>query len=220
MLQLLTVLSSLSLLVCSCTPNNPPILTEIEPKTAVIGARLELTIHGADPDGDKLTFTASCPTLFDFEKRSSLLPMGNQAVFAWTPLAADAGQHQLQFSASDGDLWDLIFVPVTVKHGSGKIPPVFRKPLGEGTTLDMKLQKCLNNLEVEVEDPDSPGVELHQQPAIAGSQLKITGTHSAIFSWCPTQAQINQKSHVLRLEANDHENPLVYKTFSILIEPP
>lgn len=215
MLRLLTILIALS--ATRCAPNNPPILYEIGPKTAFVGTRLEFSILGADPDGDRLEFFVGSPSLGDIQQRSTLLPIGNEAFFSWTPLSRDAGQHELHFVVSDGDLTDLQAVPVTVKQGAEATAPVFRKPLGDGTTLDVESQQCLF-LDVLVEDPDSPGVELHQRPPIDGSELTITGSHSAVFSWCPTPAQVAAKSHLLRLEANDHDNPPVYKEFTILIQ--
>jgi hypothetical protein len=206
----------LALFLAGCLDNSAPEMLPIPAQTAHVGSRFELRIEAHDSDGDKLDFGFSSPTL-SLDGRARLYELGSEAVFAWTPLAADVGEHQIDFTASDGDAQDRESVKFTVKPStSAENAPVFRKPLGEGTTLDKQVTDCLR-LDVMVEDPDSVQVDITQNPAIPGSELQATGPLEARFSWCPTDAQVAQAVFMLRLAADDHDNPVVKKNFTILI---
>jgi len=214
-LRLLTLLVPLQLLA-GCAQNARPEILPIDPQTAHVGPRFELRIQAVDPDGDLLSFDFACPTL-EIGNRARLVRVGNEGVFTWTPNASDVGEHQIDFTASDGNSTDIGPVSVTVKPSTtGESAPIFRKPLGEGTTLDLAQQTCLT-LEVAVEDSDSLEVDLRQESPIAGSTLKSTGPLAATFNWCPTSAQASQQQFVLKLVADDHDNAPVRKDYTILI---
>lgn len=211
--------TTLGLLVAAggaCVANNPPELLPIGPQTAYVGSRLDLRLVAHDPDGDRLDFSYSSPTL-DLAGRARLYNLVGEALFTWTPLATDVGSHQLDFTVSDGDSSDVESVPVTVKAATDpETAPVFRKPLGEGTTLDLAVSKCIK-IEILVEDPDSTNVQISQNPPIAGSKIETTGPVSGSFSWCPSPDQISQSIFILRLVADDHDNPVVRKNYTILV---
>ena len=203
--------------IAHCGENQSPAVLPIEAQTAYVGTRFELRITAHDPDGDVLLYSVDCPTL-KLEGRSSMIRLGNsEGLFLWTPLASDVGVHQLDFTVSDGEHWDVESVTLTVKPGTNPdTAPVFRKPLGEGVTLDLKTEKCIK-VEVEVDDPDTPKVDLRQLASITGSSISPTGAYGAMFKWCPTAAQAAQQRHVLKLSADDHENPPVTKSYTILV---
>ncbi len=207
----------LALVLCACGNNQPPQVLPIDAQTAYVGSRFELKVLAYDPEGETLVYSFTCPTL-KLDGRAKIIRLGaSEALFNWTPLANDVGVHQIDFSVSDGQEWDAESVTVTVKPGTNPdTAPVFRKPLGEGATLDLSVKKCIK-LEVEVEDPDSTKVDLRQQAKIPGSTFKATGAYRAMFSWCPTAAQAAQQRHVLKLSADDHDNPPVVKSYTILI---
>ncbi len=216
MLRTRTHLLLCLLLASSCAQNNRPEILPIEAQTAFVGSRFELRIQASDPDGDALEFDYACPTL-ELGTRARLVKVGSEAVFTWTPIASDVGEHQIDFSASDGSSTDLEPVAVTVKPSkAGESAPIFRKPLGEGTTLDLGQQTCIT-IDVAVEDSDSVSVEIRQRTPIAGATLKSAGPLAATFNWCPTAAQADQQRFVLQLEADDHDNPPVPKDYTILI---
>lgn len=199
-----------------CSSNTPPVLLPIAPATGYVGSRLEIPLEGSDADGDALTYDFQLPTL-DISSRARVYHLGGGAVFVWTPAASDVGTHQVDFTVSDGDELDRQPVQVTIRpSGSGDTAPVFRKPLGEGTTLDLGTTPCLK-LDVVVEDPDSTQVSIAQSPPIAGSKLDRSGALRALFSWCPTSAQAATAMHVLRLVADDRDNPPVVKRYTILL---
>lgn len=212
----LSLAALLPSLLAGCPQNGRPEILPIEAQTAFVGSRFELRIQASDPDGDALTFDFSCPTL-ELGNRARLVKVGNEGVFTWTPIASDVGEQQIDFTASDGGNTDIEPVSVTVKPSkAGESAPIFRKPLGEGTTLDLGQQTCIT-VEVAVEDSDSVSVDLRQLAPIAGSTFKSVGPLAASFNWCPTSTQANQQRFLLQLEADDHDNPPVRKDYTILI---
>lgn len=203
--------------LAACSKNSPPELIPIDPQTAHVGSRFELKLMAHDPDGDRIQFDYSSPTLSLGSDRARLYDLGGEAIFSWTPIASEVGSHQLDFTVSDGDLTDRESVVIVVKASTNPdTAPVFRKPLGEGTTLDLATSQCLQ-LDVLVEDPDSVSVDISQDPVIEGSTLQSTGPLQARFSWCPTTAQAASSVFILRLVADDHENTVVRKNFTILV---
>ena len=63
---------------------------------------------------------------------------------------------------------------------------MFIKPLGTGSTLDVRTQSCLE-VPVLVEDPDTAGVTLGQEePLIEGAQLTQESELAGSWSFCPT----------------------------------
>jgi hypothetical protein len=187
-----------------------------------VGARLNIPLIALDPNADdnqNLKFGFSCPTLKQINTRYRMDQMaGNEAVFSWTPIGMDVGEHTVEYSVSDGDLLDVEVSMITVKPGTGSsTAPVFRKPEGDGATLDLEIIPCAL-LEILVEDPDTLEVEIRQDPPIPGSTLKLLGPTSGVFEWCPSQVQIDTKSlFVLRLVADDKDNPPVRKNYTILL---
>jgi hypothetical protein len=64
------------------------------------------------------------------------------ATFKWTPNASDVGIHALDLIASDGQASTRQTVSVDVKSAvSSAGSPIFRQPLGSGTTLDLAAGK-------------------------------------------------------------------------------
>lgn len=211
----LSLLALLGLAV-GCSGNAPPEFSYLGPQRAYVGARFQLQITAVDPDRDPLQFSVSCPTL-NLAGRARILPAGEGALLTWTPLAADVGVHLFEFVASDGSAQDTVTVELTVKPASvADSAPVFRKPLGEGTTLDLSQASCIT-FEVVVEDPDSAKVELRQEQPIAGSKLTTSGALRAVFRWCPSAAQASQQRYVVHLVADDHDNAPVHKYYAILL---
>lgn len=208
---------ALSLLAGCPQSNEPPHIFEVEPQTAYVGSTLELKITAADPDDDPLIFTFSSPTQ-SIKDRAVIQPVGaNAAHFTWRPEKEDEGQHLVDITVTDGELLDIESVQVTVKPSGGGTAPIFRKPDGDGTTLNLATKKCLD-LQILVEDSDSSTVEIRQSsPLIAGSKLETKGSFEALFSWCPTQAQTSKSTYTLGLEADDHDNPAVFKSYTILL---
>lgn len=206
----------IGILLLGCSPNHAPEFVQVGVQDAVVGIQFVLRIQAFDLDGDQLSYDYSSPTL-TLKDRARLINLVTEVRFTWTPLASDVGVQQVDFKASDGTEEVTLPVTIRVSPGSGlDTAPVFRKPLGEGMTMDLSKQKCLK-LEVLVEDPDDTKVDLRQLTAISGSTFSSTGDRSAVFSWCPTTAQAATKRWVLQLKADDHDNPPVLKNYTVLI---
>lgn len=200
--------------------NTAPVLQPVaSPQTAFVGTRLEITLLAYDADGDKLTFAyrTTGPSL---GSRARIVPLVDRAIFSWTPGANDVGEHHIDFTASDGKTSDTQTVTVNVKPGTTTATaPLFRRPLGFGTTLDLGKEACVD-VDILVEDPDTLSVRISQEPTIEGSTLTSVGGLAALFHWCPDESQQKQLQHLLRLWADDGDNPPVSKDFMIVLHTP
>ncbi|MBA2543165.1 MAG: hypothetical protein H0V17_26220 [Deltaproteobacteria bacterium] len=179
---------------------------------AVVGTELVLDLDGTDPDGDRLSYRFEALDLADLDTRATiaLTPSGS-GVFRWTPLASDLGEHAIDFVVSDGALETTITVTITVVDPI--TAPIFRAPLGSGTTLDLDVSPCLE-VEVVVEDPDSTQVQLAHLDEIGGATLDQRDGLSATWSWCPTVEQRAVTRHTLVISADDGEHPRRSRTTS------
>lgn len=190
---------------------------------ATVGIELALEIRANDPDGDALTFDFAAPMLPDLKTRQDPATIASfadgVAIFRWTPLGADRSEtaYAFDFTVSDGKSTSVETVQITVGDSSGS-SPVFRKPLGTGTTLDLTMQTCLD-VPVLVEDPDSTEVTLEQaDPKIAGAELTQEGPFEATWRWCPSRAQIDAQSrYMLALSADDNVSPKTLKSYLIVL---
>lgn len=112
------------------SPNFPPVLDPIGPKTVNEGTLLEFTVNAADPNGQSVTYSASS------------LPSGavfNTATrtFTWTPGFDQNGTYQVKFTASDGAIQDQEIVTITVNGVAMSVSgvtsvPVYFSPNNDG----------------------------------------------------------------------------------------
>jgi hypothetical protein len=204
------------LALAGCAEGSAPELTNVGDHTAVVGEELRLELDGTDPDGDRLTYGFRALDLPDLVDRAtiSVAPSG-AGVFRWTPLAADVGDHAVDFTVSDGDSEVIVTVQITVV--SSVTSPVFRAPLGSGTTLDLDQNDCLD-LDIVVEDADTAQVTLAQsEPAIAGASLDQLDGQTGRWHWCPSMEQRAISRHTLVLSADDGQNPPTIKNYVIVL---
>ncbi|PID38183.1 MAG: hypothetical protein CSB49_06860 [Proteobacteria bacterium] len=189
------------------------------PQVAFVGTRLDITLLAFDADGDELSFGFR-PLGQALGNRAQIVTLADRAVFSWTPSAADVGTHQVDFTVGDGETSNTQTVAIEVRPGtSANTAPIFRRPLGFGTTLDLSKETCVD-VDILIEDPDSVKVEVSQEPPIEGSTLTRIGQLSALFHWCPSESQKAQLQHVLRLVANDGDSPPVIKDYMIVLRVP
>ncbi|MBX3128585.1 MAG: pre-peptidase C-terminal domain-containing protein [Polyangiaceae bacterium] len=205
---------------CSSDDNQKPIIEPISDQTVAVGQELTVAIIARDPDGDPLTFKYRYSG-GNISDRATLQkgPAGN-AVFRWTPIAADLGQQSVDFVVSDGQAEAKRTVNVDVRSAVGSATaPLFIQPLGTGTTLDLSLKKCIQ-IPIEVQDSDTSDVSLAQEPPlIEGSSVQQTGGHEGVWEWCPTAEQIAAKDiYKVVLSAHDYENPKVLKDYLIVLQ--
>ena len=206
-----------SLLLCGCLgAGSAPSLSTVEDQVAVVGEELRIDLDGTDPDGDRLRYTFHAPVeLADLANRTSMsvTPSG-AGVFRWTPIASDLGAHAFDFEVSDGTNDSVMTINIDVVASA--TAPIFRAPLGAGTTLDLTKQACID-LEVVIEDYDTPAVTLTQAaPAIAGATLVQRDATHATWHWCPTSAQRAESRHTLVLAADDGTTKTI-KNFLVML---
>ncbi len=217
-----TCLSLLVATVVACGGGAPPTVEDVSDQLVAVGDEVVIEIRGNDPDGDDLdyAYTADVPDLGD---RASINPTpASTAMFRWRPLAADVGVWHFDFTVSDGDGTATLPVTIEVRSAVGdSTTPVFRQPLGPGTTLDLGQRPCLD-LEIVIEDQDTVNVHLEQDdPVIDGAVLEQTSGLGGTWRWCPTRAQIDAESRYrLTLSADDGDNLPVRKNYLVVLRKP
>jgi hypothetical protein len=199
-----------------CVGGGAPQLSGVEDHVAVVGEELRIDLDGTDPDGDQLTYAFRAPDLPDLADRAAvnIAPSG-AGVFRWTPLASDLGEHALDFTVSDGT--HEIVVTITITVVNSVTSPIFRAPLGSGTTLDLDASQCVD-LDIVVEDLDTAQVTITQaEPAIPGATLDQVDGQTGTWRWCPDAEQRSVSRHTLVLAADDGQNPPTLKNYIIVL---
>ncbi len=216
-----TLMSALATLV-ACGGGSAPELEDVGDQVVAVGSELVLPLRATDPDGDTIefNFSSDVPDLAD---RASITrtPAGD-GTFRWRPVAADVGEWHFDFTDSDGDNTATLPVTIEVRSAIGaETVPVFREPLGTGTTLDLAVRDCLD-IAVLVEDQDSVAVTIAQEePVIEGATLDQTGPFAASWRWCPTRDQIDAEDrYTLTLSADDSDNPKTIKNYLVVLRRP
>ena len=209
---------SLATLV-ACGGGVAPVLSALEDQEVAVGTELVIELIGTDEDGDELfySFAADVP---DINDRATVTRRPDGAgMFRWTPLAQDVGPWFFDFSVTDGSDTATETIQIEVKSAIGvNSAPVFREPLGTGTTLDLSQEECVD-VKVVVEDQDSTSVVIAQgSPYVEGSTMQSSGSLTATWHWCPTPAQIEADDrYTLVLEADDLNNPKTVKHYLIVL---
>lgn len=213
----------LTLLVTGCgggDDNGAPKMDVIPDQIAAVGTELSVALRASDPDGDSITFSYKSD-LGKISDRAQLVSgAGGTAVFKWVPIGADVGLHAFDFIASDGKDESRRTVAIDVKSSAGGAgSPVFIKPLGTGTTLDLGSKQCVD-LPIVIQDADSTQVEIGQEaPLIDGATLEQTDGLVANWHWCPSPEQIGGgELHSLLLSATDGDNPKVLKDYLVVLQ--
>jgi hypothetical protein len=188
-------------------------------QVAQVGTELEIDLNATDVDGDRLGYSFKAPDLHDLDGHAMITVSPSGAgVFRWTPLAADIGNHPFDFVVSDGGADTTVTININVKSAIGsQTAPIFRQPLGTGTTIDLSQHNCVD-LSVVVEDQDTPQVKIGQEePLIDGATLMTLDGQSATWHWCPTKAQQGEDRYTLVLSADDGDNPKTIKNYLIVL---
>ena len=204
----------------ACGNGGAPELSGMSDQVAQVGSELKIDLNGSDPEGDKLSYDYHAADLTDLDGHAQItLSPSGAGVFRWTPLAADVGPHAFDFIVSDGSNTTTVTITIDVKSAIGSATaPIFRQPLGSGTTVDMTTTDCVD-IDVVIEDADSPGVTIAQeQPLIDGATLMSTDGLDAKWHWCPTKAQqAADNRYTLTLSADDGDNPKTIKNYLIVL---
>jgi len=203
----------------ACGGGHAPELAGLRDQVAQVGSELTIELDGTDPDGDRLTYGFRAADLSDLAGHASVTQSPSGAgVFRWTPLGADVGHHAFDFTASDTGHTTTVTINIEVRSAIGAATaPVFRRPLGSGTTIDLARQACID-LEVVVDDEDTATLKLSQvEPMIAGAELRVRDGRSASWHWCPTREQAAEARRTLVLAADDGDNPRTIKDYLVVL---
>jgi hypothetical protein len=188
-------------------------------QVAQVGTELKLDLNGTDKDGDRLSYDFKAADLEGVKDRAmvTVSPSG-AGVFRWTPIASDVGQHAFDFTVSDGNNETTVTINIDVKSALGSATsPIFRQPLGTGTTIELGKAQCAD-LNIVVEDQDTAMVDIKQEePLIDGAKLTQEDGQTAKWHWCPTRAQEGDDRYTLVLSANDNDNPKTIKNYLIVL---
>lgn len=209
------------LLAAGCAEGgSAPVMAPIDDQVVGVGEELIVNLRGTDPDGDRLRYTFD--TVDELGGRATIAARPDGVgVFTWTPLAEDIGTWFVDFTVSDGSSTDTVTATIEVRSSSAQgAAPIFRQPLGSGSTLDLALRDCLE-LPIVVEDIDDTEVAIAQEePTIDGAQLQIDSGLAGTWSWCPGKGQLSDDRYPLRLSADDGTNPPTLKNYLIVLRHP
>src|SRR5215475_1909107 len=226
MLELLTGYRGRWTLICvtclasavACGPGSPPVLSGLTDQVAQVGTELMVNLHATDPDGDALTYKFQAADLTDLDGHAAITvsPSGS-GVFKWTPTPADVGRHAFDFTVSDASHNTTATITIDVQSAIGSATaPVFRQPLGSGTTLDLTQQACVD-VDIVI-DAGASTVRITQaDPVIDGAQINVRDGHTATWHWCPTRAQQAQARYSLTLSADDGNSPKALKHYLVVL---
>ena len=214
----MTTLTCLATTV-ACGSGAPPELSSLTDQVAQVGTELKIDLLGTDPDGDQLQYRFRAPDLEEIADHAGITvsPSGS-GVFRWTPLASDVGEHAFDFVVSDGDNDTTVTINIDVKSAVGSATaPIFRQPLGTGTTIDLTKKKCVD-LSIVIEDQDTAEVTLAlEEPKLDNMNLSQEDGLTAAFSWCPTKEQEAENRYTVSISADDGENPKTIKNYLIVL---
>lgn len=212
------VIIPLALVACG-GENQAPVVDPLSDQVAFVNSEFSLSVVASDPDGDSLTFTFASE-LAGLDKRSSLTQTTpGRALFKWTPLAADAGPQAFDFAVSDGEATTTQTISINVQSSTeGSTAPVFVKPLGTGTTVDLTKAECAE-VPLVIEDTDSAEVTLAQEePVVPGTEVLQTGEFEGTWTFCPTKEQVaSDDRYTVTLSADDGDNAKTLKNYLIVL---
>ncbi len=209
-----------ALIALAACSNQAPSLLDVPSQQASVGVQLGFEIVGADANGDELEWSVSSDSIDDIATRTApatLTPFdGQSAFFRWTPLVSDIGEHTLIVTADDGGKSTDLAIDVTVSSGAAL--PVFRQPLGDGTTLDLRQTDCIR-VDVLVEDGDGSDVSLYlQQPIEDNFAFDQDQPMGGRFDFCPDDKQIDAADrYAVTFVAEDRDGHIATKKYTIVL---
>ncbi len=108
--------------------NRAPVLDPVANTSVAAGNLLTFTVRAADPDSNRLTFSAA-----NLPANATFTPANRS--FAWTPVLAQAGTYAVMFTVTDGLLNDTESAWITVSARAEQPAPVGSSP-GPAGSLD------------------------------------------------------------------------------------
>lgn len=165
--------------------NRPPVITAIDDKNISELAQLTFPVVASDPDGDQLTYSASCSTNY---VTSFFDP--NTQVFDWLTTYNDSGVYLITFTVSDGNL--SVNEDVTVTVGNLDRPPVL-------TSIGDKTIDEYSELQFMVIANDDDGDPINY--SMTGLDPSAFNESTGEFKWTPTITDIGVYTVTFTAEA-------------------
>lgn len=188
---------SAGMVLVGCTaPVEELTITLVPPLRATVGHELTATLAVALPPGEQGTLPVqwSWRSLKDESlstrlRRPSLTAYTlGRAVWRWTPIATDTGPQEIEVAAAMGTYGGFATLKFQVEAGGGGA--VFREPVGEGTTLDLRTASCARiALVVESESSTQMALTL-QGDAPDTARIEQSGDLAGTLVFCPSPEQV------------------------------
>ncbi|UCE65822.1 MAG: hypothetical protein JSU85_13320 [Candidatus Zixiibacteriota bacterium] len=153
--------------------NLPPVIDPIPPQTVIEGEHLEFVVSASDPDG-------TTPALqgLNLPPNASFADSGNgNGLFVFDPDFTQAGMDSVLFRAFDGELYDSLWVEITVIDFG--FPPEIDS-IGPQTVTEGEILQIL----VSASDPDGtiPQLSVEQLPVNAVFEDSLNGRGLLTFT--------------------------------------
>ena len=209
----LSLILALSLL--GCGPHGPTALDPIGPQTAVVGVELAVMLRANAARAD-----FAYDSDLDMAGRHlvpTITPYANgEAMFRWTPLASDLGDHTFRFLATVDGVTASESTLVHVVPGDDPIS--FRSPVGEGTTLDLGRAPCAV-VPLLVDDTSATEVQLAAAGILPnGATVSADGPLSGTLKFCPSKALAQAQSiFQFTIVATDDGGARAEKRYTIVL---
>ena len=208
----------LALALVGCGPQTGARLEPLPPRTAVVGLELDVPLRATGATSDlQLDYASDLRDLKTRRLHPTLSAYaGGQAVFRWTPLATDVGDHTIEFAATADGVRTSAKLAVNVAAGEESL--LFREPVGDGTTFDPSRTACA---EIGVLVDDTASTQANIVPGTPwpdNASLTADSPLSAKLSFCPTAAQLKAASvFPLTLTATDDTGAKAEKRYTIVL---
>ncbi|MBN1125962.1 MAG: SBBP repeat-containing protein [Sedimentisphaerales bacterium] len=174
--------SSARILVVSGMPvsNRPPVLDPIGDYSVRENQRLTIVVHATDPNDDPILYSASpIPRRAQFQDNT----------FTWIPDYEQAGSYEIAFSASDGELFDLEMITITVLN-TNRPPQIYE--IANHTVFENETVSFM----VSGSDPDGDQLIYFAENLPDGALFE-----EQLFSWTPRFDQAGE--YVIGFGADD-----------------
>ena len=211
-------LLALMLAASACGPQVGASLAPLSARTAVVGIELEVLVHARGAAaGASFDYSSDLPDLKTRPLKPTIVLLDpGDAVFRWTPLATDLGDHTLTFTIASGGVTSRLDMAVSVVPGLD--PLTFREPVGDGTTLDRTRDMCAQ-VQILVDSTATTKVKLTPgQPWADNATLLAQGPLSGSLKFCPTDAQAQMATiYPFAIDAADGSGNMIEKRYTIVL---
>ncbi len=194
--------------------NQPPVLSDINDQTAIVGEQLQVALNALDPEDDAIVLSAA-----DLPAGAEIIDNGDgTGTLTWTPQAAQTGSTTVQVTATDaGDppLNDSKEFAINVSDSPGgdvNTPPELA-PIGNQSVLAGEILE----LTINASDGDGNTLRFEAGDLPDAGTLTDNGDGSAQLSWQTGDADIGQVTPTVVVTDDGTPNQSDSETFTITV---